>query len=60
MLRVDGTSSSDIAEGRICGSAAEGGAYGDGRAGVCDDIVLPAGVAATVGGRWRETPLAVD
>jgi len=32
------TSSREIEEGRICGTDAEGGAYGDGRAGTCEDI----------------------
>ncbi len=32
------TSSSDIEDGKICGIAAEGGAYGDGRTGVCEVI----------------------
>jgi len=33
------TSSSEIVEGRTCGIAADGGAYGEGRTGVCEAMM---------------------
>ena len=34
------TSSREMEDGRICGMAAEGGAYGDGRVGTCEAMSL--------------------